>query len=178
MTRLGRLLTAASFVGLWFSVTVAAQPSPQAPTSLRVEGNVTQAISLTVEDLKRYPVHTVDYALRSEAEHAMANAVPPRRYTGCLLRDVLTAAKPTEQGPRDLRKSYVVVSASDGYQVVFSWAELFISPAGDSVLVAYARDGAPLDQGEGPMALVAGTDTRPARHVKWLQSIELKTATQ
>jgi DMSO/TMAO reductase YedYZ molybdopterin-dependent catalytic subunit len=69
-----------------------------------------------------------------------------------------------------------VVSASDGYQVVFSWAELFISPVGDSVLIAYARDGAALSPDEGPIALVAGSDTRPARHVKWLQSIEIRTA--
>lgn len=171
------LQTVTSFIALsLFALAAVAQPSPQTPEALRVEGNVTQAMSLAVDDLKRLPVHSIEYASRGESEPKVANAVPPRRYTGCLLRDLLATAKPTEKGPRELRRSYVVASASDGYQAVFSWAELLISPVGESVLVAYARDGAPLDQGEGPIALVAAMDTRPARHVKWLRSIELRIA--
>jgi hypothetical protein len=103
-------------------------------------------------------------------------AGPARRYVGCLLRDVLTAAKPVESKPRELRKSYVVVTASDGYEVVFSWAELFVSPLGDKVFVVYERDGAQLPDDEGPIALIAITDTRPARRVKWLRSLTLRAA--
>ena len=88
----------------------------------------------------------------------------------------MSAAKPTEAKARDLRKSYVVASASDGYEVVFSWAELFISSVGDSVFVVYERDGAPLSDDEGRIALVAVTDLRPARHVKWLRTLVLRTA--
>jgi hypothetical protein len=79
---------------------------------------------------------------------------------------VLAAAKPTESRPRELRKSYVVATASDEYEVAFSWVELFVSPVGDSVLVVYERDGAPIPDDEGRIALVAVTDTRPVRHVK------------
>jgi hypothetical protein len=47
---------------------------------------------------------------------------------------------------------------------------------GDGVLVVYERDGGPLDGTEGRIALVSLKDTRPGpRHVKWLQSIELRT---
>jgi hypothetical protein len=99
-----------------------------------------------------------------------------RQYTGCLLRDILAAAGPTERAPRDFRKSYVVATASDGYEVVFSWAELFISPIGDTVFVVYERDGAPLADDEGRLALIALSDLRPARHVKWLRALTLRTA--
>ena len=75
---------------------------------------------------------------------------PARRYTGCLLRDVLNAAKPTESKPRELRRSYVVAAASDGYEVVFSWGELFLSPAGENVYVVYERDGARARGRRGP----------------------------
>ncbi len=67
---------------------------------------------------------------------------------------MLAAAKPTESRARDLRRSYVVATASDGYEVVFSWAELFVSPIGDTVVVAYERDGGPLGDDEGRIALV------------------------
>jgi hypothetical protein len=89
------------------------------------------------------------------------------------LRDVLAAAKPVENKPRELRKSYVVATASDGYEVMFSWAGLFVSPVGDSVYVVYARDGAPLSDDEGRIALIVVTDMR---HVKWLQRLILRVA--
>jgi hypothetical protein len=58
---------------------------------------------------------------------------------------------------------------------VFSWAELFLSPIGDGALVIFERDGAPLAESEGPLALVSLGDTRPGpRHVKWLQKIEIR----
>jgi hypothetical protein len=95
---------------------------------------------------------------------------------GCLLRDVLAAAKPVENKPRELRKSYVVATASDGYEVVFSWAELFVSPVGDNAFVVYERDGSPLPDDEGRIALVVFTDVRPVRHVKWLKALTLRAA--
>jgi hypothetical protein len=43
------------------------------------------------------------------------------------------------------------------------------------VLIVYERDGSPLSGDEGPLALVSHKDTRPGpRHVKWLQSIEVR----
>ena len=39
----------------------------------------------------------------------------------------------------------------------------------------YERDGVRLLDNEGPLALVSLKDTRPGpRHVKWLQSIEVR----
>jgi DMSO/TMAO reductase YedYZ molybdopterin-dependent catalytic subunit len=154
---------------------IAADASSPITTVLTVDGNVAQSLSLTVADLKRYPARQIDYAPARGTEGKAGNE-PPRRYTGCLLRDVLAAAKPVESKPRELRKSYVVVTASDGYEVVFSWAELFVSPIGDSAFVVYERDGAPLSDDEGRIALVVVTDTRPVRHVKWLKSLTLRPA--
>jgi len=88
----------------------------------------------------------------------------------------LAAAKPVERNPRELRKSYVVATAGDGYEVVFSWAELFLSPVGDSVYVVYERDGAPVPDDEGRIALVVTSDVRPVRHVKWLKALTLRVA--
>ena len=89
---------------------------------------------------------------------------------------MLAAAKPVEIKPRALRRSYVVAQARDGYEAVFSWAELFISPSGDNVFVVYERDGQVLAEDEGPFALVVTVDSRPARHVKWLTALTLRAA--
>lgn len=159
-------------LALGLTIAIAAQGAPQATTSVTIGGNVAESLSLTVSDLKRYPARQIEYALRNSADDKVA--APMRRYTGVLLRDVLASAKPTESKPRQLRRSYVVATASDGYEVVFSWAELFVSPVRESVFVVYECDGAPLGDDEGRIALIATTDIRPVRHVKWLKSLTLR----
>lgn len=56
-----------------------------------------------------------------------------------------------------------------------TWSELFNSPVGDGVLVYFEKDGVPLADNEGRIAMVSSKDLRPGpRHVKWLQSIEVR----
>jgi hypothetical protein len=57
---------------------------------------------------------------------------------------------------------------------VFSRTELFVSPIGDSALIVYERDGVPLGDDEGRIALTVVADNRPVRHVKWLKSLTLR----
>jgi DMSO/TMAO reductase YedYZ molybdopterin-dependent catalytic subunit len=164
-----------ALLALCCSAGIAAPATSQVTTAVTVAGNVAQPLSLTVADLKHYPARDFEYAPPPGADHK-SSGEPPRHYTGCLLRDILAAAKPIENKPRELRRSYVVATASDGYEVVFSWAELFVSPIGDNVFVVYERDGAPLPDDEGRIALIVITDHRPVRHVKWLQTLALRAA--
>ena len=149
---------------------------PAAPDSLVVKGNVERELTLSLTELRRLPVQRLeDVRVVRDATAPVSGNETARRYTGCLLRDVLDRAKPVEKQRMDLRKSIVVVTAADGYRTVFSWAELYLSPIGDGALVVYERDGQPLAADEGPLAVVSLKDTRPGpRHVKWLSSIELR----
>jgi len=174
MPRLTRWQLMLALLALCSSAGIAAQPAAPTVTAVTVGGNVSQSLSLTVADLKRYTAHQIDY-VPPQTEHK-SGGEPTRHYTGCLLRDVLAAAKPVESKPRELRKSYVVATANDGYEVVFSWAELFVSPIGDNAFIVYERDGAPLLDDEGPIALIVVTDMRPVRQVKWLKALTLRTA--
>jgi DMSO/TMAO reductase YedYZ molybdopterin-dependent catalytic subunit len=115
-------------------------------TTVTVGGNGSQPLSLTVADLNGYAVHQIAYV--PEATESKSGTAAARGYTGCILRDVLVAAKPVESTPHQLRRSYVVATASDGYEVVFSRDELFISPVGENVFIVYERDGAPLADDE------------------------------
>jgi DMSO/TMAO reductase YedYZ molybdopterin-dependent catalytic subunit len=142
---------------------------PQMPAAVKISGDVAHPLTLTVEDLRKLPAQRVE---DSRGERSGG----PRHYVGVLLRDVLDRAKLTERQPRGLRKSIAVVTAKDGYRTVFSWAELYLSPIGDGVLLVYERDAAPLDEEEGPIALISLKDASPGpRHVKWLQSIDVRS---
>lgn len=136
-----------------------------------VRGNVEKVLSLSVTDLRRFPVQRVEDT--RVVSGAGKNAVK-RRFAGCRLRDVLDAARLTGPARFDLRRTIVVATASDGYKAVFSWGELYNTAVGDGVLVVYERDGAPLADDEGRIALVSTGDQRPGpRHVKWLATIDV-----
>src|SRR5215471_3985247 len=151
----------------------AAEP---ASATLTIKGSVEHELSLSIDDLKQLPVQRLeDVRLVREAGGSSSSPETARRYAGCLLRDVLDRAKPVEKNRMDFRKSIVIVTAGDGYRAMFSWAELYLSPIGDGALVVYERDGRPLPDSEGPLAVVSLKDTKPGpRHVKWLKSIELR----
>jgi len=130
-------------------------------TQLSVSGEVERALVLSVEDLGRIA------ARRGRAEGG--------GYAGPRLVDLLEEADIRRDQPRALRRTYVVARATDGYQAVFSWGELFNSPLGPKVLIAIERDGKPLRDGEGRIALVSlADDSIGARHVKWLNRIDVR----
>ena len=62
--------------------------------------------------------------------------------------------------------------AHDGYAVTFSWHELFNTPIGERVLVAFERGDQPLSVDEGAPILFSAADIMPApRHVKRLAGV-------
>jgi len=165
-----------AIVALFAAAGAVAQNAPRLATALIVDGNVESRLALTLADLRRLPVQQVEDVRQVRIAGApAADGGATRRYAGVLLRDVIAAAKPVERERHDLRRSIVVATATDGYQTVFSWAELFISPIGEGAMVVFERDGEPLAANEGPFAIVSLKDTQPGpRHVKWLERLELR----
>jgi len=130
-------------------------------TRVEVTGEVGRKLSLSVEDLR---------GLAQRRGQVAAGA-----YGGIRLTDLLEEADIRRDERHALRRTYVVATASDGYHAVFSWGELFNTPVGREVLVAFERDGAPLRDGEGKIALVSLADERIGpRHVKWLSRIDVR----
>jgi hypothetical protein len=66
----------------------------------------------------------------------------------------------------------LLVSAADGYKVVFALAEVDPAFAVREILLCDKRDGKPLSAKEGPYRIVAPGDKRGARWVR--QVVELK----
>lgn len=71
---------------------------------------------------------------------------------------------------------YVLVTARDGYRAVYSLAELEPTLGNHQVLLVDRCDGRPLDDEDGPLRLIAPTESRPARWVRQVQSITVVTA--
>ncbi len=132
-----------------------------------VSGAVENRLDLGVDDLRRIaPPREIAVALRSGEQV---------KFTGVLLRDVLKKAVLASQSHFDPKKTVVVVTASDGYRVVFSLAEVLSSPIGDGVLVFFEKNGKPLEDSEGRLAMVSTADNHVgSRYLKWLRTIEVR----
>jgi DMSO/TMAO reductase YedYZ molybdopterin-dependent catalytic subunit len=140
--------------------------------AVSIEGDVKQRHSFDADALRRFaPAAHGSYKVSREVDGRKLDMV----LRGVRLAALLERAGLAERDRLDWRKTVVVASARDGYRVAFSWPELFNTEGGAQVLVAYERDGAPLADEEGPLALVAPSDIRSGpRRVKWLQRVEVK----
>lgn len=79
----------------------------------------------------------------------------------------------TMAGLRALSDAVVLVRGTDGYQAAVSAAAVAMDPKGERYLIALARDGKPLDPGQGPVRLIVPADPKHARWVKNVASIRL-----
>lgn len=148
-----------------------AQASPMSER-LVVTGEVKAGLTLTVEDLRAFPaeqIGTVTLTRKIDGKEQSSNV------RGVRLAALLERAGIGGADRNDWKRMVVLASATDGYRVAFSWPELTNTEVGAGVLVIFERDGRPLDDGEGRIALISARDLRAGpRHVKWLDRIELR----
>jgi DMSO/TMAO reductase YedYZ molybdopterin-dependent catalytic subunit len=162
------LIGVATAVCLYASV-LAADPTG----TVTVAGDVQRAAAFDADTLRAFPAAAqVSFPVMREVD---GQAQPGSLVRGVRLLALLEQAELAGRDRFDWRKTVVVAMARDGYRAAFSWPELANTAGGAQVMVAYERDGAPLSEAEGPLAIHAPGDTRSGpRHVKWLQRIEVR----
>lgn len=142
-----------------------AQNVPAQATAVAVGGDVPKPFTLTVDDLKSMPRTTV--TVKDDAKSTT--------YEGVLLGAVLARAGAPlgREMSGNAVASYVLATATDGYQAVYALAEADPAFTASELLVADTIDGKPLFEYQGPMRIVAPHDKRGARSVRMLQRIDV-----
>jgi DMSO/TMAO reductase YedYZ molybdopterin-dependent catalytic subunit len=160
----GLLLTALFFVALLYDA-AAQTAAPASAPALKIGGNVSNPLELSLADLKNMPRKTITVTNPHDKKS--------ETYEGVLLQALLLKAG-APQG-HDMRgpamTTYLLAEASDGYRVLFSLPELDPDFTDAQVLVADTIDGAPLGPNAGPLRLVVPQDKRPARWIRMLKSL-------
>jgi DMSO/TMAO reductase YedYZ molybdopterin-dependent catalytic subunit len=137
-----------------------------ADTILAVTGEVKTPIKLTLTELQAMPAEKV-----IAKDHDGTTCV----YEGVPLHTILHQAG-VPQGELlkgDALQLCVLVKAADGYKAVFSLSELDPLFTDKKILLAYTRDGAPLDAKAGPLRLVIPDEKRQARWVRQVKELEI-----
>lgn len=145
--------------------------------ALLLSGRFQRPLSFSLEQLKRYEsVMATPFDLRCYTTNRFIRSVDA--YRGVRLTTLITEAGLLNDVPGEFKRTVFIAVGQDGYVVTFSWHELFNTPIGENVLVAYECGGRMLDADDGAPILFSGSDILPApRHVKRLARIEARVLT-
>ena len=150
---------------LAFVTQAADAPATATPAGIQLITAGKPAISLDAKTLAAMPHEEVT---------ASAHDEPASQWRGVKLEDVLAKAGVSLDKPLRGKAlaSFVRVTASDQYQVVFALSDLDPTLGHTQVFLVDTRDGRPLDK-DGPYRLLVPGDKRPARWVRSVVSIEV-----
>jgi hypothetical protein len=142
--------------------------SAQTPAAIVITVDGKPPLTLTIDDLKKLPVHAV------EAEDVREQI----RYEGAAVADVLMKAGLTfGQNMRgDRLQDYLVVESADRYRVVYALPEIDPQFTDDVTIIAYQRNGKPLSELDGAFRFVHSGDKRHARWARKLTAITVQRA--
>ncbi|EQB90960.1 molybdopterin-dependent oxidoreductase [Elizabethkingia anophelis] len=128
----------------------------QSDFKLKVSGDVLHPLEFTLSDLSKLKHKNASLKDKDGNTHI---------YSGIALQDILLKAgvpSGKELHGENLSK-YLLVKCTDGYQVLFSLAELDSSIADKNIIIADSVDGKPLPDAKGPLRIVAEGEKKPAR---------------
>lgn len=141
----------------------------QNPATLSVTGEVTTPLELKLADLASFKQVNYKVKDRDGKEHEFA---------GVAMIEILEKAGVTTGSKlrgENLAK-YLLISAADGYEVVYSLAEIDPDFTDQVILLATSKDGQPLANGEGPFRIITPHDKKPARWIREVHSIKVAFA--
>lgn len=149
-------------MAIWAALSAFAQDHA---ATIEIGGAVKQPLTLSADDLAKMPRATVK---------TTSNGIETT-WEGVWLHEILKrAGVPLGNELRGKAlASYLLVQAKDGYEVVFSLAEIDPSFTENQVLLADKADGKSLVGSQGPFRLVAAKDKPGARSVRMLTRIEV-----
>lgn len=141
----------------------------QNAATLTVTGEVATPLELKAQDLGAMKQITQKVKEKDGSEH---------EFRGVALMEILQKAGVSggaQLRGRNLTK-YVLVSATDGYEVVYALPEIDPEFTDEVILLATQKDGQPLPANEGPYRIIKARDKKPARWIRQVKSIRVAWA--
>ncbi|WDF66823.1 molybdopterin-dependent oxidoreductase [Sphingobacterium oryzagri] len=136
---------------------------------LTVNGEVNKPLSLSLDDLRKMPLEEIQWTDRDQQQ---------KINKGVSVSAILAlAGAPTGSSLRgeNIRK-FLLVSCADGYEVVFSLAELDDSFSDKKAILAFEENGRELPLAKGPLRLVIPGEKKPARSCFQVTQLHIGTA--
>jgi len=128
----------------------------QTPLTLKISGEIPTPLQLTLKDIADMPHTTAILKSKDGKSHT---------YRGVPLQIILSRAGATTSKAvhgKNLSK-YLLVKCADGYEVLFSLAELDSNFTNKKIILADSIEGKPLIKARGPLRIIVPGEKKPAR---------------
>jgi DMSO/TMAO reductase YedYZ molybdopterin-dependent catalytic subunit len=147
----------------------AAAQKVQPKSFVKVDGEVTKPLTFSVNDLAHMKRINITMKDHEGKEH---------NYSGVAIQEILEQAGVTlgNQLRKENLSKYLLVKCSDGYEVLFSLAELDKSFTDREVILADSADGKSLSGDIGPFRIVVPGEKKAARSCFHVQELLIKFA--
>ena len=140
-------------------------PSSSAAPVLTLAGKVRQPQHWTLDDLRKMPAQHADVSYQTDRGPVTAS------FTGVLLWSLIDAAGGIDDAAKGAAIRHAIrITAKDGWVVVTSTGEIAPDFGGKQVLVAYERDGKPLDD----FRIVMPGDKHGGRNARDVTTIDIE----
>ncbi|MGA7631052.1 MAG: molybdopterin-dependent oxidoreductase [Terriglobales bacterium] len=134
-----------------------------------------QQLTIQDESGKQTILARADLEALPHVKITTGSSSSPATFEGVSLDSVLEKAGvglgETMKGKR--MASYLLVEAADGYRVVFALPEIDPAFTDKRVVLAFLKDGKPLDAKEGPYRIVVPDEKRMARWVRQVMTLKI-----
>lgn len=161
------------FIGLLIVGGVSAQRKIEVTDSFKIQGKIKSEKVITLQQLDSFPKQVLKdqiiYNHKGEIKDTIKNT------KGILLKTVLAKIEFVYEKPKELNEFYFVLTASDGYKVVFSWNEIYNTPIGDNLFFITELEGKKLAAITQRIVVTSMSDLKTGRrYIKGLEKIEVK----
>ncbi len=152
-----------------FAASLAGLRAKAQNAEVTISGDVAKPFKITAASFTGMKAAAVKIKDNNGREH---------EYSGIPLYDILTKAEavPNNQLHGKALTKYLLITASDGYQVVIALPEIDPAYTDQVVLLANKEDGKDLAPNFGPYRLIVPRDKRPARSARSVVAIDVLTA--
>jgi hypothetical protein len=151
---------------LMITITATQAQTTEKQATVSISGEGTSPLAINDADLQKFTQTTVVRKDRDGNAHS---------YSGVLLADILKKAGVTLGS--DLRgenmTKYLLITASDNYQVIFALPELDKGYTDRMIILADQMDGKPLPTGDGPFRVIVQDEKKPARCIKQVTGMKV-----
>jgi DMSO/TMAO reductase YedYZ molybdopterin-dependent catalytic subunit len=149
--------------------TAPAQQPSAAQATVKVLGEVLNPLTLSATDLAAMPRTTVSARDKQGISHS---------FSGVAVSEIFNKAGVTtgKQLRGENLAKYLLVTCADGYQVVFSLAELDSAFTDRVVILADQEEGKPLPASTGPFRLIVPGEKKPARNCFQVTTMSIRFA--
>ena len=164
-----RRLIVIALITLLATVSAVKTKAQTKDASVKIGGEVANSYELKLSEIQQFKQYEVKRKDKDGSDHS---------YTGPSVYDILQKAGATFG--KDLRgenlTKYVLIDASDGYQVMFALAELDRGFTDRQIILATTMDGKALDPRDGPFRVIVQDEKKPARCIKQVIAIRVQFA--